>query len=162
MSLVTGDTPLRLEPGCSLCDIRQGAGGVLLRETSEFRIVLVEGAEAKDYPGFCRVIWKSHVKEMTELPESQQIRLFSAVLAVEKVLRTVFKPHKINLASLGNMTPHLHWHIIPRYTTDATFPQAIWAQPTPNRHVVMSQFDYKEKTRLLQEGVLALHFDCGA
>ncbi len=142
--------------GCELCDT---AGGILLRETSEFRIVLVEGAEAKDYPGFCRVIWNTHVKEMTDLLPSQQIRLFSAVLAVEKLLRDIFQPHKINLASLGNMTPHVHWHIIPRYTTDATFPKPIWAQPTPQRHVAMSQSDYSEKTRLLQKGVLALHFD---
>ena len=151
------------EPGCSLCD---HVGGTILRETPEFRIVLVNDAEAKDYPGFCRVIWKSHVKEMTDLSEIEQIRLFSAVLAVERLLREVFKPHKINLASLGNMTPHVHWHIIPRYTTDATFPKPIWATPTlqpiSHRQISMSQFDYKEKTRLLQEAVLALHFDLGA
>ena len=133
----------------------------MLRHTDEFRIVLVEGADAADYPGFCRVIWNEHIKEMTDLLPSQQIRLFSAVLAVETLLRDIFKPHKINLASLGNMTPHLHWHIIPRYIDDAMFPSPIWAQPAPTSarpQQTAAQGDYIEKTRLLQAGVLALHF----
>jgi diadenosine tetraphosphate (Ap4A) HIT family hydrolase len=40
------------------------------------------------------------------------------------------KPDKINLASLGNMTPHLHWHVIPRFVDDKHFPAPIWATPT--------------------------------
>jgi len=34
------------------------------------------------------------------------------------------------------MTPHLHWHVIPRYTDDAHFPSPVWAeaqrQPSPS------------------------------
>jgi diadenosine tetraphosphate (Ap4A) HIT family hydrolase len=43
------------------------------------------------------------------------------------------KPGKVNLASLGNQVPHLHWHVIPRYADDAHFPKPIWA--TPERDV---------------------------
>lgn len=153
---------LRKVAGCSLCD---SIGGLLLRETPEFRVVLVEGPEAILYPGFCRVIWNSHAKEMTDLPQNAQIRLFSAVLALETVLRGVFAPHKINLASLGNMTPHLHWHIIPRYEDDATFPNPIWAstdaKPGTPHLLATSQASYDEKIRLLQLRVLALHFELG-
>ena len=49
------------------------------------------------------------------------------VFAVESVLREQLDPHKINLASLGNAVPHLHWHVIPRYADDPHFPQPIWA-----------------------------------
>jgi diadenosine tetraphosphate (Ap4A) HIT family hydrolase len=49
------------------------------------------------------------------------------VFCVEAALRPSLNPDKINLASLGNMTPHLHWHVIPRYANDATFPKPIWA-----------------------------------
>jgi diadenosine tetraphosphate (Ap4A) HIT family hydrolase len=37
-------------------------------------------------------------------------------------------PDKINLASLGNVVPHLHWHVIPRFADDAHFPSPVWAQ----------------------------------
>ena len=53
----------------------------------------------------------------------------TVVWAVEAVLRQALEPAKINLASLGNQVPHLHWHIIPRFSDDAHFPDAVWAAP---------------------------------
>ncbi|MNR61844.1 hypothetical protein D3C85_1837040 [compost metagenome] len=44
-------------------------------------------------------------------------------------MREVMTPDKVNLAAFGNMVPHLHWHIIPRYRWDTHFPEAIWAAP---------------------------------
>ena len=38
------------------------------------------------------------------------------------------QPDKINLASFGNMVPHLHWHVIPRFKDDMHFPNPIWGQ----------------------------------
>ena len=49
------------------------------------------------------------------------------VFTVEQVLYELIKPDKINLASLGNQTPHLHWHVIPRFNDDAHFPDPVWA-----------------------------------
>jgi diadenosine tetraphosphate (Ap4A) HIT family hydrolase len=51
------------------------------------------------------------------------------VFAVEAALREIAQPDKINLASLGNVVPHLHWHVIPRWADDVNFPDAIWAAP---------------------------------
>jgi diadenosine tetraphosphate (Ap4A) HIT family hydrolase len=36
------------------------------------------------------------------------------------------QPDKINLASLGNVVPHLHWHVIPRFVDDPHFPNPVW------------------------------------
>ncbi len=79
------------------------------------------------YPGFCRVILNAHVREMTDLPPADQQRLMTVVFAVEAAVRQVCQPDKINLASLGNLVPHLHWHVIPRWEGDRCFPDAIWA-----------------------------------
>ena len=88
-----------------------------------------------DYPGFCRVIWNDHIKEMTDLPLQMRAELMNIVFAVESAVREVMKPEKINLASLGNMTPHLHWHVIPRYIDDKHFPSPIWAAPIRNTRI---------------------------
>lgn len=112
----------RAPPGCELCS---GAGGELLWRDDKCRVVLVADA---DYAGFCRVIWHTHVKEMTDLAEADRQHCMRVVLAVERAVRNVLSPHKINLASLGNMTPHVHWHIIPRNEGDAHFPNSIWGQ----------------------------------
>ena len=92
--------------------------------SERWRVILVDD---KDYPGFCRVIWNAHVKEMTDLPDAERAELMGAVWKVEAAIRKVMQPHKVNLASLGNMVPHLHWHLIPRYQDDAHFPNPIWA-----------------------------------
>ena len=87
-------------------------------------VLLVDDAA---YPGFCRVLWQSHVKEMTDLTAQQRAHIMHVVWQVEQAQRDVLQPEKINLASFGNMTPHLHWHVIPRYLDDAHFPDPVWA-----------------------------------
>lgn len=106
------------------CDLCREDGGELLWRGPSCRVVHVD---EPGYPGFCRVIWAAHVKEMTDLPEDARVRLMHVVFEVEAVLREMLRPHKVNLASLGNITPHLHWHIIPRFADDPHFPNSIWA-----------------------------------
>ncbi|HWU84374.1 MAG TPA: HIT domain-containing protein, partial [Rhodocyclaceae bacterium] len=93
---------------CELCDT---PGGELIWQDDFCRVVRVNDV---DYPGFCRVILNRHVKEMSDLETAQRERLMAVVFAVEAAVREVMKPDKINLASLGNLTPHMHWHVIPR------------------------------------------------
>ena len=111
---------MQCETACELCT---QLGGTLLWQDDRCRVVLVEDA---DYPGFCRVIWKQHVREMTDLSAADRERLMATVYAVETAIRETMGPDKINLASLGNLTPHLHWHVIPRYRHDKHYPQPIW------------------------------------
>jgi len=66
---------------------------------------------------------------MTDLTDALQKECLQLLLNIEKGLRKLLAPDKINLASLGNKTPHLHWHIIPRYKDDNHFPGAIWSAP---------------------------------
>ncbi|QRX84917.1 HIT family protein [Glaciimonas sp. PAMC28666] len=113
---------------CALC---AGDGGEILFRTDKYRVVLVDDNQ---YPGFCRVVWHEHVKEMTDLSAADRDVFMQAVWRVEQVLRAVMQPEKINLACFGNMTPHLHWHVIPRYLDDVHFPQPVWGtlqQTTP-------------------------------
>ena len=106
------------------CELCTSLGGEVLWQDAFCRVVLVDDA---DYPGFCRVILQEHVKEMSDLSTVQQSRLMRVVFATEAAVRQGLKPDKINLASLGNLTPHLHWHVIPRFIDDRHFPQPIWS-----------------------------------
>lgn len=112
-----------MENSGKTCELCTAAGGVVLWASPDCRVVRVADAH---YPGFCRVIWSGHVREMTDLSPDQRHALMDVVFAVEAVVRSHFKPHKINLASFGNMVPHLHWHVIPRWPDDRHFPEPIW------------------------------------
>lgn len=108
------------------CELCTHIGGALLWQDKNCRVVLIDDAA---YPGFCRVIWQQHIKEMTDLSAAERGHFMATVFAVETAIREVLRPDKINLASLGNLTPHLHWHVIPRYQLDKHFPQPIWGAP---------------------------------
>jgi diadenosine tetraphosphate (Ap4A) HIT family hydrolase len=109
----------------SACELCNQPGGEIVHRDGKLRVVLVDDAQ---YPGFCRVVWNDHVKEMTDLPVADRSVMMSAVCRVEAAMREVMQPDKVNLASFGNMTPHLHWHVIPRYGDDVHFPGPVWAQ----------------------------------
>lgn len=110
---------------CDLCKLLEApAEGVIIWGDELLVVINVDEAE---YPGYTRVVWREHVREMTDLTAAQRQHVMAVVWAVEDAQRAVMAPHKINLASFGNMTPHVHWHVIPRYTDDAHFPQPTWA-----------------------------------
>lgn len=110
-----------------VCELCATDGGDVLYRDAELRIVAVAGEDGLAYRGFCRVIWNRHVKEMTDLVDEERAAFMKAVFKLEAVLRVHLTPEKMNIASLGNMTPHLHWHVIPRFVDDLTFPKPIWA-----------------------------------
>lgn len=121
---------------CALC---QPTPHLVLWQDDFCRVVLLQDA---DYPAYCRVELLAHVKEMTDLSPSDRARTMKVVFAVETAVREVIRPDKINLASLGNKTPHMHWHVIPRFEHDKHFPNSHWGEslrgcsPEPlNNHI---------------------------
>jgi diadenosine tetraphosphate (Ap4A) HIT family hydrolase len=106
----------------SAADGATHAARILWRDA--FLRVVVAGDP--EIPAFLRVIWNAHVREMSDLPVADRARLMRTVLTVEEAMRQVLAPDKINLASLGNLVPHLHWHVIPRFGGDTHFPQPVW------------------------------------
>ena len=111
------------------CELCHTSGGEIVWEDSHCRVVLVGGAEGDAFPSFCRVVWHAHVAEMSDLLPRQREHIMKIVFGTEMALRQLMRPDKINLASLGNVTPHLHWHVIPRWRNDSHFPAPIWAAP---------------------------------
>ena len=93
------------------------------------RIVLIND---QNYRGYCRVDLINHVKEMADLDEETRNEFMGVIFQTEKIIKEYLQPDKINLASLGNITPHLHWHIIPRYLSDNHFPDSIWSEKKRN------------------------------
>ncbi len=112
---------MNLIAGCPLCE---QPGGAVLWHNAHLRVVDVDDPA---HPGFTRVIWGDHVSEMTQLQARQRDELMAVVWQVEQVQRDILLPSKVNIAQLGNMVPHLHWHLIPRWSSDTHFPEPIWA-----------------------------------
>lgn len=106
---------------CPLCTTEGGQPVVKLADCRVIR------ATEDGFPAFYRVIWSDHVAEWSDLDAAQRVRLMAVVTVVEQTLRDVLEPTKINLATLGNVVPHLHWHVIARFDWDTHFPAPVWA-----------------------------------
>jgi diadenosine tetraphosphate (Ap4A) HIT family hydrolase len=119
------------DPACPLC---QDDGGLLIHRDPLYRVVRV--TDNPQHPAFYRVILEAHVAEFSALPAPQRQRLMEAVVLVERLLIAQLQPTKINLASLGNVVPHLHWHVIARFADDAQFPAPIWAPAVRERNTI--------------------------
>ena len=107
-------------PGCVLCHEH---AGVPVWQDAHWRVIRAEDA---DFPAYYRVIARHHVAEFSALLAPERRRCMELVCAVERVLVERLGPTRINLAALGNMVPHLHWHVIARFDWDSHFPQAVW------------------------------------
>jgi diadenosine tetraphosphate (Ap4A) HIT family hydrolase len=115
-------------PACELCALAAGRaapGAQVVHEAEKFVVIL---ADEPNYPGFARVVWRAHVREISDLADADRLLLNDAVWRLELAVREAMQPLKLNVASLGNVVPHLHWHVIPRYADDAHFPAPVWAQ----------------------------------
>ena len=130
---------------CALCkEELKPEDGLLIWRGDDCRVMLVNDP---DLPGFCRVIWNRHVVEMTDLTYSEREHLMSLVFTVEEAVRHIMYPDKVNIAALGNMVPHIHWHVIPRFKDDAFFPGSAWSAKTQ----ITSQETLQTRQKLAQE-----------
>lgn len=111
------------DASCPLC---ADAGGALVFQTEKFRVIRADEA---GFPAFYRVVWTAHVAEFSDLDLSDRAVCMAAVCAVEQVLREQLQPTKVNLAALGNVVAHLHWHVIARFDWDSHFPAPVWGSP---------------------------------
>ena len=126
------------------CELCVGDGGHVIWRDAGWRVVRVEDAA---FPAFYRVICNHHVAEFGDLLGDERSRCMDLVVTVERILREVLSPTKVNLASLGNVVPHLHWHVIARFSWDSHFPQPIWGaaqravDPSPLQRIGMPMLD---------------------
>ncbi|MFZ5577811.1 MAG: HIT family protein [Pseudomonadota bacterium] len=111
------------QTSCPLC---RNEGEHVVWRGPAFR--LIRAAEPL-LPAFYRVVWNAHVAEFSDLSALDRLSCMDAVALAEQTLRATLQPDKINLASLGNVVPHLHWHVIARWGWDAFWPQSAWSAP---------------------------------
>lgn len=110
-------------PGCPLCD---EPGGTVIFSGPKFRVIRADEA---GFPAFYRLVWAEHVAEFSDLSGADRGLCMEAVVQIEECLRLHLAPTKVNLAALGNVVAHLHWHVVARFEWDSHFPAPVWANP---------------------------------
>jgi diadenosine tetraphosphate (Ap4A) HIT family hydrolase len=89
-------------------------------ETSNLRLIRNQYVR-----GYCSLIFREHACELHELFPEKQAALMRDLARAGAAIAHLFKPDKMNYQLLGNLVPHIHWHILPRY----------WGDPAPGRPI---------------------------
>jgi diadenosine tetraphosphate (Ap4A) HIT family hydrolase len=84
------------------------------------------------YRGHCQLIFdRRHAARPDQLSAEEWTSWCADLfLAQAAIMRSVRADH-INIESLGNVVPHLHWHIVPRYRSDPRWGAPIWQTEMP-------------------------------
>lgn len=75
-------------------------------------------AANQSVPGYSYLICSKHVCEPFELTVAERAQFFEDMMRAAQALWTVYRPIKMNYEILGNLVPHLHCHLKPRYYGD--------------------------------------------
>jgi diadenosine tetraphosphate (Ap4A) HIT family hydrolase len=104
------------------------------------------------FPGYTFVFSKEHVTELFHLDQEARAMVIEEVASVAAALYKLFKPDKINYELLGNMVPHMHWHLVPRFRTDRLWPHPIWT--APHKEMILSLAESAERIELIRKAIL--------
>jgi len=103
------------------------------------------------FPGYVLLFTKKHVTELFHLTPRDRAELMDEVSRVAEALYTVFRPDKINYELLGNMAPHMHWHLAPRFASEPLWPRPIWAEP--HSELLLSPDEYLNRIALIRKAL---------
>jgi len=134
---------------CPVCEVIQSAAqedahGFAVVDLKLSRLFL---AKNQYVAGYCTLLCRQHVIEPYELTSADRVAFFDDLSLIGKGLQQAFKADKLNYQILGNMVPHLHVHVVPRYFTDDAPHRPIdpWHQ-----QVYLSPTEYAERIALIQ------------
>ena len=121
---------------CPMCPDSEDADVVAI--LSSGRVHLKNDAA---YRGYCILVFHRHAVELYDLSSKERTQWTEDLARIGRAIEDVCRPAKLNLSMLGNLVPHLHCHLMPRYPHDPE-----WGQPptfAPNAHPPLSAKDYQ-------------------
>lgn len=80
------------------------------------------------YPWLILVPTRAGLTDWDQLEPEEAGRVWGEVTRCSRLLRELFQPDKLNIASLGNVVSQLHIHVIARFREDACWPRPVWGQ----------------------------------
>ncbi len=87
--------------------------------------------DSQFFRGYCLLLCRQSVADLEELDADFRTQFLADMARLSAAVARVIKPHKINLESLGNVVPHLHWHVFPRQLSEAEPTKPVWLVMPP-------------------------------
>jgi diadenosine tetraphosphate (Ap4A) HIT family hydrolase len=88
-----------------------------------------------------KIFTKEFKKEFSQCTSDEKSMIWRALDIIEKSMIAYYNPEKINMASFGNMLPHVHWHISARFKEDSYFPEPMWGEKQREGQLNLPSFE---------------------
>lgn len=100
------------------------------------------------YRGHCILVFDPrHATRLDELTPVESAAFAADVHRATRAIAKVCAPDHFNVASLGNLMPHLHWHLVPRYKSDPHWGAPIWV--ADSKQEIDRRLEPDDRARLL-------------
>lgn len=136
---------------CPMCDRWAADADLRIAELAHSWLILNRD---QFFPGYCLLVAKQHQTELFHLETAVRRGMMDEVNCVAQALATCFKPDKLNYELLGNMVPHIHWHLVPRFKSDPLWPRPIWSEP--HQEVRLAADQYRQRCDLIRNALEGL------
>lgn len=111
---------------CLLCSPREPNNEYRL-EIASLSISTLYLFRDQRFRGYSLLIFnRRHATAMEELTDEEYRAYMHDLRLAAMAIRSALKPDHMNYECLGNTSPHLHWHIVPRFKNDPRWGQPIW------------------------------------
>jgi len=125
---------------CPMCHRWEKEDDLQIAELSSCYVLLNRD---QFFPGYTLVFAKQHQTELFHLDLPRRGIMMEEVNRVAKALNQVFQPTKMNYELLGNMVPHIHWHLVPRFAKDPVWPRPIWSEEHREKHLSTTEYNHR-------------------
>lgn len=135
---MTAETTFKLDPQLARDTHDLGSLGLS-------RVLLMND---RRFPWLILVPQKAGLTELIDLDAPARSILLEEISRASEALRGELRPHKLNVAALGNMVRQLHVHVIARFASDAAWPKPVWGVGTAEPYAADEQVRLVERLRL--------------
>ncbi|PQV63673.1 Diadenosine tetraphosphate (Ap4A) hydrolase [Abditibacterium utsteinense] len=112
---------------CEICarieKIKAGTDAGFLAELPTGYAVL---GDSQFFRGYTVFLCKKPAPDLEDLPPEFRFQFLREMSLVSAAVSKVIKPQKMNVESLGNMVPHLHFHLFPRRLSESEPTKPVW------------------------------------
>ena len=101
------------------------------------------------FPWLILVPRRPGVSEITDLDPGDAAALMGEIRIAVRVMQTLAKPDKVNVAALGNVVAQLHCHVVGRYRSDPAWPGPVWGHGSRTPYPVHARAELAERAARL-------------
>lgn len=137
---------------CEICgrieQIKAGTHPSFIAELPTGYAVL---SDSQFFRGYTVFLCKTPAPDLEDLERETRTQFLHDMALVSEAVSKVIKPHKMNVESLGNMVPHLHFHLFPRQLSESEPTKPVWLVMPAGDEAQQYAFDDERDAELIGE-----------